>query len=37
MYYAKISKDEYITELIDSISNRFFDSDKKKLAEAISE
>lgn len=37
MYYAKISKDEYITELIDSISDRFFDSDKKKLAEAICE
>lgn len=37
MYYAKISKDGYITELIESIIERFFDGDKKKLAEAIRE
>lgn len=37
VYYAQISKDEYISELVESITDRFFDSDKKKLAETISE
>ena len=35
LYYPQVSKEDYIKELIESISVRFFDSDKKKFAEAI--
>ncbi len=30
LYYPKVMKDDYIKELVDSISNRFFNGDKSK-------
>lgn len=35
LYCPQITKEEYINELIESISDRFFDSDKKNFAKAI--
>lgn len=35
MYYPNITKEDYIKELIDSISYRFFNGDKEKLANFI--
>ncbi|MBO4995009.1 MAG: BlaI/MecI/CopY family transcriptional regulator [Muribaculaceae bacterium] len=35
LYYPKITKNEYISELIISISTRFFDCDKMQFAKAI--
>lgn len=35
LYYPKVTKDEYISGLISSISTRFFDCDRTKFAEAI--
>lgn len=35
LYYPNITKDGYIKELIDSISYRFFNGDKEKLAKCI--
>lgn len=35
LYYPKITKEEYIRELIESISNRFFNSDQEKFIQSI--
>lgn len=36
LYYPTVTKETYIKELIDSISDRFFNGDKGKLAQFIS-
>lgn len=35
LYYPTVTKETYIKELIDSISNRFFNGDKRKFAQEI--
>lgn len=35
-YYPKVKKEDYLNELVDSISNRFFKGDKGKFAQSIS-
>ncbi len=34
-YYSKTDREEYISKLIDSIANRFFDGDKREFALTI--
>ena len=36
LYYPKVKKDDYIKELVDSISDRFFNGDKRKFAQFMS-
>lgn len=35
LYYPNVKKDDYINELIDSISDRFFNGDKRKFSRFI--
>lgn len=35
LYYPTVKKDDYIKGLVDSISNRFFNGDKRKFAQEI--
>lgn len=35
LYYPNVKKDDYIKELVDSISNRFFNGDKRKFTQEI--
>lgn len=35
LYYSTVKKDDYIKGLVDSISNRFFNGDKRKFAQEI--
>ena len=35
LYYPNVKKDDYINELIDSISYRFFNGDKRKFSRFI--
>lgn len=35
LYYSTVTKETYIKELIDSISDRFFNGDKRKFAQEI--
>lgn len=35
LYYPKVMKEDYIKELVDSISDRFFNGDKRKFSRFI--